>query len=210
MAQSDYALFYWIDEQEHIGSWISSGCPAEFMEDYTSSFEAIDPLSTQELARSGSRLVFLQSMTIGRRGIDDRWLNHLQQNNISDEAELVFWKDGIALAGLALFRAGGRPFYSRDLFDWEAMRSFFEQSLYTHETVRNRVLDRFLSQRCKCSIREREVINLMVTGATNAEIADYLGVGLATVKTHVLSIFDKLGVSSRNAVISLTHQVYLS
>jgi DNA-binding NarL/FixJ family response regulator len=49
--------------------------------------------------------------------------------------------------------------------------------------------------------REHEVLRLMARGATNAEIADVLHIAEATVKTHVGSIFGKLGVRDRAAAI---------
>jgi DNA-binding NarL/FixJ family response regulator len=49
--------------------------------------------------------------------------------------------------------------------------------------------------------REHEVLRLMSRGATNAEIATALHVGEATVKTHVGSIFTKLGARDRAAAI---------
>jgi DNA-binding NarL/FixJ family response regulator len=49
--------------------------------------------------------------------------------------------------------------------------------------------------------REHEVLRLMARGATNAEIAAALFVAEATVKTHVGSIFGKLGVRDRAAAI---------
>jgi len=49
--------------------------------------------------------------------------------------------------------------------------------------------------------REHEVLRLLARAATNAEIAGTLHVGEATVKTHVGSIFMKLGVRDRAAAI---------
>ncbi|SHO48403.1 LuxR C-terminal-related transcriptional regulator [Anaerocolumna xylanovorans] len=47
------------------------------------------------------------------------------------------------------------------------------------------------------SERETEVLMELAQGITNREIAERLCISQATVKTHVLSIFGKLGVSSR-------------
>ena len=49
--------------------------------------------------------------------------------------------------------------------------------------------------------REHDVLRLMARGATNPEIARTLSVAEATVKTHVGSIFTKLGVRDRAAAI---------
>ena len=49
--------------------------------------------------------------------------------------------------------------------------------------------------------REHDVLRLMARGATNAEMASELFVAEATVKTHVGSIFMKLGVRDRPAAI---------
>ena len=51
------------------------------------------------------------------------------------------------------------------------------------------------------TVREHDVLRLMARGATNAEIAEALHVAEATVKTHVGSIFGKLGVRDRAAAI---------
>lgn len=48
------------------------------------------------------------------------------------------------------------------------------------------------------SERERDVLALMATGATDRQIADHLSLSINTVKTHARSIFRKLGVQSRH------------
>jgi DNA-binding NarL/FixJ family response regulator len=54
--------------------------------------------------------------------------------------------------------------------------------------------------------REHDVLRLMATGATNAEIAATLIVGESTVKTHVGAIFSKLGVRDRAAAIIFAYE----
>ena len=49
------------------------------------------------------------------------------------------------------------------------------------------------------SRREREVLRLLTDGLTNPQIAERLVVSVPTVSTHVASIFNKLGVTSRSA-----------
>lgn len=54
--------------------------------------------------------------------------------------------------------------------------------------------------------REHEVLRFIAQGSTNAEIADALVVGEATVKTHVHHILAKLGARDRAQAIVLARQ----
>jgi DNA-binding NarL/FixJ family response regulator len=53
--------------------------------------------------------------------------------------------------------------------------------------------------------REREVLELIGQGRTNAEIAAELVVGEGTVKTHVNHVFAKLGLRDRAAAVVFAH-----
>jgi LuxR family maltose regulon positive regulatory protein len=50
--------------------------------------------------------------------------------------------------------------------------------------------------------REREVLRLLMDGASNREIAHQLVLSINTVKKHVLNICGKLGVQSRTQAIA--------
>jgi DNA-binding NarL/FixJ family response regulator len=51
------------------------------------------------------------------------------------------------------------------------------------------------------SSRETEVLALVARGLTNAEIGQQLSITEATVKTHLLRLFGKLGVNDRTAAV---------
>ncbi|MER5648838.1 response regulator transcription factor [Streptosporangium sp. NPDC002524] len=52
------------------------------------------------------------------------------------------------------------------------------------------------------SPRETEVLSLVARGLTNAEIGRTLFISETTVKTHLLRVFGKLGVSDRTAAVT--------
>jgi ATP/maltotriose-dependent transcriptional regulator MalT len=52
------------------------------------------------------------------------------------------------------------------------------------------------------STREVEVLSHVAKGKTNAEIGQALHISEATVKTHLLRAFNKLGVSDRTAAVT--------
>lgn len=61
----------------------------------------------------------------------------------------------------------------------------------------------------KLSPRELEILILVARGNTNAEIASALHITAATVKTHLLRAFNKLGVSGRTAAVTTAMSIGL-
>jgi NarL family two-component system response regulator LiaR len=57
--------------------------------------------------------------------------------------------------------------------------------------------------------RELELLRLLVDGLSNSEIADRLTISLSTVKFHISSILNKLGVSSRTEAAVLALEKHL-
>jgi DNA-binding NarL/FixJ family response regulator len=63
------------------------------------------------------------------------------------------------------------------------------------------------ARRGTLSPREREVLRLLTTGATNREISEQLGIGTETVKTILSRSYDKLGVSRRAEAVAAVHEL---
>jgi len=57
--------------------------------------------------------------------------------------------------------------------------------------------------------RETEVLRLIVSGATNQDIADKLHIGLGTVKHHVRAVFAKLGARDRVQAVLTAQELNL-
>ncbi|HEY6469410.1 MAG TPA: response regulator transcription factor [Candidatus Dormibacteraeota bacterium] len=69
-----------------------------------------------------------------------------------------------------------------------------------HPSVASRLMrrgDGTTSTRIAITAREHEVLRLMVEGLANKQIAQRLGIGEKTVKTHVSRVLAKLGVEDR-------------
>jgi len=52
------------------------------------------------------------------------------------------------------------------------------------------------------SVQERKIFALIMEGKSNKEISDNMMIGLSTVKSHVNSIYSKLGISSRKDALN--------
>jgi DNA-binding NarL/FixJ family response regulator len=111
-------------------------------------------------------------------------------------------------------RAGASGFLLKDVRPADlidAIRLIADGNALLGPTVTRRLLDRFSvpDTRANPAIvaglteRERETLQLLASGLSNAELADRLFLSETTVKTHVSSILRKLGVRDRvQAVIS--------
>jgi DNA-binding NarL/FixJ family response regulator len=107
--------------------------------------------------------------------------------------------------------AGARGYLLKDapreeLF--KAIRAVHRGESLIQPVVASKVLDRLmeLSRRApsgeELSERELEVLRLMAKGAANKEIGVELSIAQSTVKTHISTIFQKLGVNDRTQAVT--------
>ncbi|MGH3090072.1 MAG: response regulator [Rubrobacteraceae bacterium] len=70
--------------------------------------------------------------------------------------------------------------------------------------VASRLMQRMRSPKEEAlSAREIEVLNLVAQGTSNKQIAKELWIGETTVKSHLLHIYEKLGVTDRTAAVTV-------
>ena len=87
---------------------------------------------------------------------------------------------------------------------FEAIRSVSEGKSPLAPTVATRLVERMRgSDEEALSSREIEVLEFVARGTSNKEIAKRLWVSETTVKSHLLHIFDKLGVTDRTAAVTV-------
>ncbi|MBT1442950.1 DNA-binding response regulator [Shewanella sp. JM162201] len=70
------------------------------------------------------------------------------------------------------------------------------------QLLRNANGDEYEEDSDKLTIREREVLQALLSGSTNLDIANRLFVSESTIKTHLYRAFRKIGVSSRGQAIA--------
>ncbi|MCS5510963.1 response regulator transcription factor [Curtobacterium flaccumfaciens pv. flaccumfaciens] len=68
--------------------------------------------------------------------------------------------------------------------------------------VASRLMARMRAPGVSLSAREIEVLRLVAEGASNVDVAARLHITDATVKSHLVHVFSKLGVGSRTAAVS--------
>ncbi|MGD8151150.1 response regulator [Ornithinimicrobium sp. Y1694] len=84
----------------------------------------------------------------------------------------------------------------------EAIRAAARGETVLAPDLSRRVVETMRVRRAELSAREREVLGLVAKGMSNREVARTLVVSEATVKTHLVHAFGKLGVDSRTAAVA--------
>lgn len=123
---------------------------------------------------------------------------------------------------LGALRAGASGFLLKDTPPDDlvsAIRSVAGGDAVVSPKVTKRLLARFLSEETTptkdprrldaLTEREREVLELLATGLSNAEIASRLVLSEATVKTHVGRVLTKLGLRDRVQAVVLAYETGL-
>lgn len=72
--------------------------------------------------------------------------------------------------------------------------------------VTERLIERMRTPGTSLSARETEVLTLVAEGLANQQIAQQLFVSQATIKSHLVHIFTKLGADSRTAAVAVATQ----
>ncbi len=72
--------------------------------------------------------------------------------------------------------------------------------------VADRLMTRVRTPRTSLTPRELEVLKLVAAGASNREIGQDLMLSEATVKSHLVHIYDKLGVRSRPSAVAAARE----
>ncbi len=111
-------------------------------------------------------------------------------------------------------KAGARAYCSKDInpdIIADIIRSVMDGALWFDSKVSNIVLSALCADRkllndnsmnnYNLTDREKEVIEYICEGLTNSEISKILDVSINTVKVHVSSIIQKLGVEDRTQVV---------
>nr|WP_306430318.1 response regulator transcription factor [Corynebacterium phoceense] len=87
-----------------------------------------------------------------------------------------------------------------------AVRSAADGDSALSPVVADRLMTRVRTPRTSLTPRELEVLQLVAAGASNRQIGQDLMLSEATVKSHLVHIYDKLGVRSRTSAVAAARE----
>lgn len=203
---AEWSCFYYLDAQGQPFAFQPYRTPWALRESYLKhNIGSSDPLHPASLIAQNLSFVsvFDRRLRCAAELRRNYW-SFLSAFGAQDTAEMIFRVGGRAVAGMSLLwlgRAGVRA----DRHLGEVVQSYIELNLAAHyaalpadelpEVEADMGLELCLTD------RELEIVRLVCDGLTNARIAQSLNIRLATVKTHLLHVFEKLGVRTRAELV---------
>ena len=176
--------------------------------------EATDGAEAVRLARELSPDVVLMDLRMPNvDGLTAIERLRAEQPQIAVVILTTYNEDDLMLRGL---RAGARGYLLKDT-DRETLLNTIRAAARGETLLKPEIMARLLSQAEPHSAakphgdldltdREREVLKAVARGERSKEIAAQMGITERTVKAHLASIYNKLGVDSRAAAIAVASQ----
>lgn len=203
------AVFFLVEPgMQHRGAVIFNG--AQDMEkQYTQEYNAMDPLSPDRFRDKDTRVATLDSQIAPHLLKQSRYYQEFMlPHEHRFVADMFFRNQGDIVAILSVLRAESLGNFSdTELELLNNIQPFMEYSLNTVYLPRRHQERQSFEQQYQLTERELDVLELLISGANNKQIAAELNLGLATIKTHLHHIFQKTDVQSRAELVSRSLQL---
>lgn len=150
-------------------------------------------------------IVFVESDVLDEntRRNTDFYKNFLAPQGLLCGCGIILIENGCKIGVVSIFRK-------------ETWNDFTEKEVFILELFKTHLTElvmKFVSQQKECmnrhterlTTREKEILELIMKGYSNEEIAEKLFITVSTTKKHVYHIFSKYGVNNRMSLIKLLH-----
>lgn len=197
-------VYYSVDPDQNLYDFVCSRVPAEFIRTYVREMHAVDPLHVRRI-RSPEERVARMDLAVHHTPPQHirEYRQFLDYFDVVEIIDLIFRRDDEIKAGLSVMWTSGDPRPTQAQFSLaDQLHRYIEFNLTDYLAPARQDLERRAIQLFHLTRREAEVAKLLCCGRTNADIASCLGIGLATVKTHLIHIFEKTGVENRSGLVA--------
>lgn len=201
----DSASFYITDFSGRIGSPLGINYTQSDMELYLNVYQAVD--YAKGLMDSGKNIAYRESDIIScSQRIETEYYKKVyavQGWHYSLHLNLSFNEQFLGV--LSFFRLKGKPDFTHDdIFLLDILKDHLALRLYRETASGHSAIDlNQISQQYKLTPQEATVLQYIISGKTNSEIAELLVISPNTLKKHVLNIYKKTGVNSKLHLLKL-------
>lgn len=176
---------------QHAENFYHQGIKKISLDEYISEKQYFDPVHFQILVKND-----LHCCALSTQNINAEYTAFMQKWQIQDTVELLYLDQHCPIRGVSLIR-GGRKFSREDMLMIESLYNF-SNYLFSNQVIPYQVLKVAFG----LTKKELEILKYICQGLDNQRIATMIFSSLATVKTHVRHIFQKVEVSSKQELIA--------
>ncbi len=197
-----YSGFYLVDpDMRHRGVVLRNLDP-EIEREYAENYRELDPLKPSLFADADVRVACIDDQLPETELLaSEYYLKFMQPAGHRHVADMFFRQGDDIIAVLTMLRDEELGPYKEDELQLvRRLQPFLEYALNTVYMPRRYRQREVVQQRYRLTDRELDVLEYIVAGASNKIIARELNLSLATIKTHIQHIFQKVEVPSRTAL----------
>ncbi|KEA65248.1 Monoamine regulon transcriptional regulator [Marinobacterium lacunae] len=198
------SAFFLVDpDMQHRGAVLYNLNP-DAEKAYSSEYGSLDPLNPERFANSDEVLVTLDSRIAPHHLKQTLYYqNFMVPFNHRYVADMFFRREGRIIAGLSMMREESLGnFRADELALLRKVQPFLEYALNAVYLPRREREREGIADKYGLTERELDVLELVLRGSGNKEIAAQLTLGEATVKTHLIRIFRKTDVKKRSELVA--------
>ncbi|NHV24651.1 LuxR C-terminal-related transcriptional regulator [Burkholderia sp. D-99] len=206
-------VFYRLDQSGEPADFELFGMPESMHRTYVARYRMLDPLHPSRCAAGERAVVTLASqLPDERRDASAYWTRFLRRHDVADVVEIWLRDAGRTVGAFSLLRFGagetcgalpgnstaGR-FAPGEIDALARLQPVVEAALSPLLRARRGIHRIGCEERL--TYREEQIARLVRDGRSNKEIARDLALGQPTVKTHLMRMYRKLGVSNRTELV---------
>ncbi|OMG71728.1 LuxR C-terminal-related transcriptional regulator [Burkholderia ubonensis] len=199
-------VFYRLDASGEPADFELFGMPESMHRTYVARYRMLDPLHPSRCSAGEGAVVTLASqLPDERREASAYWTRFLRRHDVADVVEIWLRDAGVTVGAFSLLRFGatGEGVASRfapgEIDALARLQPVAEAALSPLLRAR-RGIHRIACEE-RLTYREEQIARLVRDGRSNKEIARDLALGPPTVKTHLMRMYRKLGVSNRTELV---------
>ncbi|MDI9650032.1 LuxR C-terminal-related transcriptional regulator [Burkholderia cenocepacia] len=204
-------VFYRLDQSGEPADFELFGMPESMHRTYVARYRMLDPLHPSRCAAGDRAVVTLASqLPDERRDASAYWTRFLRRHDVADVVEIWLRDAGRTVGAFSLLRFGmsdanrngngtaGR-FAPGEIDALARLQPVAEAALSPLLRARRGIHRIGCEERL--TYREEQIARLVRDGCSNKEIARDLALGQPTIKTHLMRMYRKLGVSNRTELV---------
>ncbi|AZQ55927.1 helix-turn-helix transcriptional regulator [Burkholderia cenocepacia] len=202
-------VFYRLDQSGEPADFELFGMPESMHRTYVARYRMLDPLHPSRCAAAECAVVTLASqLPDERRAASTYWTRFLRRHDVADVVEIWLRDAGRTVGAFSLLRFGmgdangdgtaGR-FAPGEIDALARLQPVAEAALSPLLRARRGIHQIGCEERL--TYREEQIARLVRDGRSNKEIARDLALGQPTIKTHLMRMYRKLGVSNRTELV---------